>query len=65
MNILCDIRGRLKTEKEYGDIIISTDNSGQTLHLRDVADVKLGGLMYSVSMLNNGEPSCCRYGSNK
>ncbi len=50
-------KGRLKTEKEYGDIIISTDNSGQTLHLRDVADVKLGGLMYSVSMLNNGEPS--------
>ena len=32
-------KGRLKTEKEYGDIIISTDNSGQTLHLRDVADV--------------------------
>ena len=50
-------KGRLKTEKEYGDIIISTDNSGQTLHLRDVADVKLGGLMYSVLMLNNGEPS--------
>lgn len=50
-------KGRLKTEKEYGDIIISTDNSGQTLHLRDVAGVKLGGLMYSVSMLNNGEPS--------
>ena len=50
-------KGRLKTEKEYGDIIISTDNSGQTLHLRDVADVKLGGLRYSVSMLNNGEPS--------
>ena len=50
-------KGRLKTEKEYGDIIISTDNSGQTLHLRDVADVKLGGLMYSVSILNNGEPS--------
>lgn len=50
-------KGRLKTEKEYGDIIVSTDNSGQTLHLRDVADVKLGGLMYSVSMLNNGEPS--------
>ena len=50
-------KGRLKTEKEYGDIIISTDNNGQTLHLRDVADVKLGGLMYSVSMLNNGEPS--------
>ena len=44
-------KGRLKTEKEYGDIIISTNNNGQTLHLRDVADVKLGGLMYSVSML--------------
>lgn len=50
-------KGRLKTEKEYGDIIISTDNNGQTLHLRDVADIQLGGLMYSVSMLNNKQPS--------
>ena len=50
-------KGRLKTEKEYGDIIISANNNGQTLHLRDVADVKLGGLMYSVSMLNNEKPA--------
>lgn len=50
-------KGRLKTQKEYEDIIISNNVNGQTLHLRDVADVKLGGLMYSVSMLNNKQPS--------
>ncbi|GAB6982083.1 efflux RND transporter permease subunit [Prevotella dentasini] len=46
-------KGRLKTAEEYGDIIISSNTSGQTLHLRDVADVKLGGLQYSVAMKNN------------
>lgn len=50
-------KGRLQTEKEYEDIIIKSNNNGQILHLSDVADIKLGGLMYSVSMLNNKQPS--------
>ena len=50
-------KGRLKTEEEYKDIIIASDHNGQTLRLRDVADIELGGLVYSVSIKNNTQPS--------
>ena len=50
-------KGRLKTPEEYGDIIIRSDANGQTLRLKDVAKIELGGLDYSVSMKNNGNPS--------
>ena len=50
-------RGRLKTAEEFGNIIISSDQSGQTLKLKDVAKIELGGLQYSVSMRNNNKPS--------
>ena len=50
-------KGRLKTPAEYGNIIISTNAGGQTLKLKDVARIELGGLMYSVSMRNNNQPS--------
>nr|WP_314691382.1 efflux RND transporter permease subunit [uncultured Prevotella sp.] len=50
-------KGRLKTPEEYGNIIISSNTNGQTVHLRDVAKVELGGLQYSVMMKNNGRPA--------
>ena len=50
-------KGRLKTAEEYGDIIISSNQDGQTLRLKDVAKVELGGLVYSVAMRNNNQPS--------
>ena len=50
-------KGRLKTPEEYGNIIITTTTDGQTLHLKDVAKIELGGLQYSVSMRNNNKPS--------
>ena len=49
--------GRLKTAEEFGNIIISSDASGQTLKLKDVAKIELGGQQYSVSMKNNNIPS--------
>jgi len=49
--------GRLKTAEEFGNIIISSDANGQTLKLKDVAKIELGGQMYSVSMRNNNIPS--------
>jgi len=49
--------GRLKTAEEFGDIIISSDASGNTLKLKDVARIELGGLQYSVAMKNNNLPS--------
>ncbi len=49
--------GRLKSEEEFGNIIISSNADGSTLKLKDVAKIELGGLQYSVSMKNNNVPS--------
>ncbi len=49
--------GRLKTPEEFGNIIIKSDAQGQTLKLKDVAKIELGGQQYSVSMKNNNIPS--------
>lgn len=49
--------GRLKSAEEFGNIIISSDANGQTLKLKDVAKIELGGQQYSVSMKNNNIPS--------
>ena len=38
-------------------MIITTTADGQTLKLKDVAKIELGGLQYSVSMRNNNQPS--------
>ena len=46
--------GRFRTAEEFGDIIIKSDNQGQTLKLKDIAKIELGGQGYSVSMKNNG-----------
>ncbi len=49
--------GRLKTPEQFGNIIIKSDGQGQTLKLKDVAKIELGGQQYSVSMKNNNIPS--------
>ena len=49
--------GRLKSPEEFGNIIIKSDNDGQTLKLKDVAKIELGGQQYTVSMKNNNIPS--------
>ena len=49
--------GRFKTPEEFGNIIIKSDDEGQTLKLKDVARIELGGQQYSVSMKNNNIPS--------
>ena len=50
-------KGRLKTAEEFGNIILTSTTTGQTLKLKDVAQIELGGLEYSVSMRNNNQPS--------
>ena len=49
--------GRFRSAEEFGNIIIKSDAAGQTLKLRDVAKIELGGEGYDVSMKNNGLPS--------
>ena len=49
--------GRFKSAEEFGNIVIKSDANGQTLKLKDLARIELGGEGYSVSMHNNGVPS--------
>src|SRR5574344_1883278 len=50
-------KGRLKTPEEFGNMIISSDQNGQTLRVKDVARVEMGALYYSVIQALNGHPS--------
>lgn len=49
--------GRLITPEQFGDIIIKSDANGQTLRVKDVARVELGGLYYTVKSFVNGNPA--------
>ncbi len=48
--------GRLKSEEEFGNIIIRSSNS-QVLRVKDVADVELGSLSYTVNTQNDKNES--------
>lgn len=49
--------GRLQTPEQFGDIIIKSDSNGQTLRVKDVARVEIGGLYYTVKSFVNGNPA--------
>ena len=48
-------KGRLVDEKEFGEIILKSDEEGGMLRLKDVARIELGAQDYSVSATFNGE----------
>lgn len=50
-------KGRLKTVEEFGNMIISSSKDGQTIRVKDVARVELGGLYYSVVQNVDGKPA--------
>lgn len=47
--------GRLKTPQQFGNIVLQSKTTGETLYLKDVAKVEQGALMYNVGMKNNGQ----------
>ncbi|SNR44020.1 efflux RND transporter permease subunit [Flavobacterium sp. ov086] len=47
-------KGRLTSDKEFGDIIIKSIGNGQMLRLKDVAKVELGSLSYASTTKTNG-----------
>ncbi len=53
-----DTQGRLVTPEQFGEIIIRTGPDSAMLRLKDVADIQLGGLDYSVSSKFNGMAAC-------
>ncbi len=48
-------KGRLVNEKEFGNIILTSDGKGGMLRLKDVARIELGAQDYSVTSKFNGE----------
>ena len=50
-------KGRLQTPEEFGDMIISSDGNGNTVRVKDVARVELGGLYYSVTTKVDNNPA--------
>ncbi len=50
-------KGRLKTPEEFGDMIISSDASGQTVRVKDVATVEVGKQDYTIVAFVDGHPA--------
>ena len=48
-------KGRLKTPEEFGNMIIKSDQNGQTIRVKDVARVEMGALSYTVASRLNGK----------
>lgn len=47
--------GRLKTEEQFGDMIIKSTADGQVLKLKDIAKIELGSQSYASTMRLNGK----------
>lgn len=61
--------GRYNNEKDYGNIILKAKTNGESVRLKDVADIEFGSSMYDIYSTLNGKPSAAitvkqSYGSN-
>jgi hydrophobe/amphiphile efflux-1 (HAE1) family protein len=52
-----EVKGRLVTEREFGNIVVKAMPDGSFVHVRDIARVELGAKDYSVQAQFNGGPS--------
>ncbi len=50
-----NVKGRLKTTEEFGDIIVRRDEQGNLLRLRDIARIELGAKQYTSNGRFNGQ----------
>ncbi len=50
-------KGRLKTPTEFGDMIIKSDSNGQTIRVKDVANVEMGAQSYAIESALDGKSS--------
>lgn len=57
MQLSINAQGRLKTEEEFGDIIVKTGTDGAVTRLRDIARLELGAADYSLRSLLNNDPA--------
>ena len=52
-----NVKGRLATPDEFGEIILRVEDSGRILRLKDVARIELGSKKYNVVSRLEGEPT--------
>jgi HAE1 family hydrophobic/amphiphilic exporter-1 len=50
-------QGRLLNEEEFGNIILRTNPDGSQVHLKDVARIELGTMLYNAVGRHDGTPS--------
>jgi hypothetical protein len=50
-----NVQGRLRSEKEFGDIVLKDGADGQIVHLSDVARVELGASDYTMDMYHDNK----------
>src|SRR6187397_847074 len=50
-------QGRLLNEAEFGDIILRTNPDGSQVHLKDVARLELGTMLYNAVGRHDGQPA--------
>ncbi|MFC3092865.1 multidrug efflux RND transporter permease subunit [Alteromonas sediminis] len=55
--LLINMKGRLASEQEFGDIIIKVNENGGLSRLRDVARIELGANNYSLRSLLDNKPA--------
>ncbi len=57
VNYKLNVKGRLTSAEEFGNIIIRHDTDGSIVHLKDVARVEIGSSSYEGTSLFNGKES--------
>ncbi|MFA7553905.1 MAG: efflux RND transporter permease subunit [Spongiibacteraceae bacterium] len=57
LNVTVSAQSRLETPEQFGDILLKTNQDGSSVLLRDVANVEIGGEIYSFDARLNGKPS--------
>ncbi len=50
-------KGRLQSEKEFGDIVLRANEDGSLVRIKDVGRIELGAQTYSIKSRVNGKPS--------
>src|SRR6201991_1987446 len=57
LQLLVNARGRLKTEGEFGDIVVKTAPDGAVTYLRDIARIELAASEYGLRSLLDNKPA--------
>ncbi len=57
LEYVLNYKGRYNEPEEYEDIIIRANSEGESIHLRDIAEVKLGSEFFDIYSNLDGKPS--------